>query len=165
MKPASHPTALRLQALLQAAGQQAAVVEFDQPTRTSAEAAQAIGCSVAEIAKSVVFRRRNDGRAVVVVACGDQRVSEKKVKALVGGPIERADADFVRQATGYVIGGVSPLGQPAEVVLLLDGLLQRFATVWAAAGPPFSVFPIAPAELQRLTGAAWDDVHQEAAPG
>lgn len=162
MKPASHPSALRLQALLQAAGHDAAVVEFDQPTRTSAEAAQAIGCSVAEIAKSVVFRRRSDGRAVVVVACGDQRVSEKKVKALVGGPIERAEAEFVRQATGYAIGGVSPLGQPGEVILLLDGLLQRFATVWAAAGTPFSVFPLAPADLQRLTGAPWADVHQEA---
>ena len=162
MKPASHPSALRLQALLQAAGHDAAVVEFDQPTRTSAEAAQAIGCSVAEIAKSVVFRRRSDGRAVVVVACGDQRVSEKKVKALVGGPIERAEAEFVRQATGYTIGGVSPLGQPGEVILLLDALLQRFATVWAAAGTPFSVFPLAPADLQRLTGAPWADVHQEA---
>lgn len=162
MKPASHPTALRLQALLQAAGHDAAVVEFDQPTRTSAEAAQAIGCSVAEIAKSVVFRRRGDGRAVVVVACGDQRVSEKKVKALVGGPIERAEAEFVRQSTGYAIGGVSPLGQPGEVILLLDALLQRFATVWAAAGTPFSVFPVAPADLQRLTGAQWADVHQEA---
>jgi len=162
MKPASHPSALRLQALLQAAGHDAVVVEFDQPTRTSAEAAQAIGCSVAEIAKSVVFRRRSDGRAVVVVACGDQRVSEKKVKALVGGPIERAEAEFVRQTTGYAIGGVSPLGQPGEVILLLDALLQRFATVWAAAGTPFSVFPLAPTDLQRLTGAPWADVHQEA---
>ena len=95
---------------------------------------------------------------VVVVACGDQRVSEKKVKALVGGPIERAEAEFVRQATGYAIGGVSPLGQPGEVILLLDALLQRFATVWAAAGTPFSVFPLAPADLQRLTGAPWADV-------
>ncbi len=162
MKPASHPTALRLQALLQAAGHNAAVVEFDQPTRTSAEAAQAIGCSVAEIAKSVVFRRRSDGRAVVVVTCGDQRVSEKKVKALVGGPIERAEAEFVRQATGYAIGGGPDGGKALQEGIQQQDHLSGLAQGRDAAGTPFSVFPLAPADLQRLTGAPWADVHQEA---
>ncbi len=159
MKPASHPNALRIQQLLADAGLgHRQVVEFDQPTRTSAEAAAAIGCSVAEIAKSVVFRRKVDGQAVVVVASGDNRVCEKKVKALVGSAIARADADFVREATGYVIGGVSPLGHAQPVQLLLDADLQSFATVWAAAGTPFSVFPLSPVELAELTGRSWSDV-------
>lgn len=161
MKPATHPSALRIQQLLVDAGLgHRRVVEFDQPTRTSAEAAEAIGCSVAEIAKSVVFRRKADGVAVVVVASGDNRVDEKKVRALVGGTIERADADFVRAATGYAIGGVSPLGFAQPVVLLLDETLQRFETVWAAAGTPFSVFPLTPAELAGLTGQSGSDVRQ-----
>jgi prolyl-tRNA editing enzyme YbaK/EbsC (Cys-tRNA(Pro) deacylase) len=161
MKPASHPTALRTQSLLIEAGFSSRVVEFEQPTRTSAEAAEAIGCSVAEIAKSIVFRARSSGQAVVVVASGDNRVCEEKVAALVGEKLRRADADFVREATGYAIGGVAPLGHANPVRLLLDRDLQRFATVWAAAGTPFSVFPLAPADLARLTGAAWNDIRQD----
>src|SRR5512145_557940 len=101
MKPATHPTALRIQQLLSEAGIDTRVVEFEQPTRTSAEAAAAIGCSVAEIAKSIVFRGETSARAVVVVASGDNRVSEAKVAASVGEPLLRADAEFVRAATGY----------------------------------------------------------------
>ena len=161
MKPASHPTALRTQQLLGESGLPIRVVEFEQPTRTSAEAAAAIGCSVAEIAKSIVFRALESGLAVVVVTSGDNRVSETKVSALVGEKLGRADADFVREATGYAIGGVAPIGHAKPVRLLVDADLQRFATVWAAAGTPFSVFPITPAQLLRLTGAAWADVRQE----
>jgi len=160
MKPAQHPTALRSAQLLRDAGIEARVVEFEQPTRTSAEAAAAIGCSVAEIAKSIVFRGRQSGQAIVVVASGDNRVSEAKVAALVGEPLGRADADFVREATGYAIGGVAPLGHARQVRLLLDQDLRRFDTLWAAAGTPYSVFPLTPAQLQRLTGAAWADVRQ-----
>ncbi|TXL65282.1 YbaK/EbsC family protein [Zeimonas arvi] len=160
MKPARHPTALRTAQLLHEAGIDAQVVEFEQPTRTSAEAAAAIGCSVAEIAKSIVFRGRQSGQAVVVVASGDNRVSEAKVAALVGEPLGRADADFVREATGYVIGGVAPIGHAQPVKLLLDEDLQRFETVWAAGGTPFSVFPLTPGQLRGLTGAGWADIRQ-----
>lgn len=160
MQPATHPTALRVAALLTDAGLPAQVVEFEQSTKTSAEAAQAIGCSVAEIAKTIVFRRKDDGSAVLVVACGDNRVSEKKVKALVGATIERADADFVRAATGYAIGGVCPVGLPAGLHVLLDADLQRFARLWAAGGTPNAVFPLTPAALQQLTGSDWADVRQ-----
>lgn len=160
MKPARHPTALRTAQLLHEAGIDAQVVEFEQPTRTSAEAAAAIGCSVAEIAKSIVFRGRQSGQAVVVVASGDNRVSEAKVAALVGEPLGRADADFVREATGYAIGGVAPIGHAQSVKLLLDEDLQRFETVWAAGGTPFSVFPLTPGQLRGLTGAGWADVRQ-----
>jgi prolyl-tRNA editing enzyme YbaK/EbsC (Cys-tRNA(Pro) deacylase) len=161
VKPAAHPTALRIQTLLAEAGVASGVVEFEQPTRTSAEAAAAIGCSVAEIAKSVVFRAKTSGQAVVVVASGDNRVSEKKVGALTGEPLGRADADFVRAATGFVIGGVAPLGHSQPVKLFLDADLRRFEKVWAAAGTPFSVFPLTPAQLAQITGAAWSDIRQE----
>ena len=160
MHPARHPTALRTGDLLRAAGIDTEVVEFDQPTRTSAEAAEAIGCSVAEIAKSIVFRGKTSGQAVLVVASGDRRVSEKKVEAVLGERLSRADADFVRTATGYVIGGVAPLGHAQPVRLLLDEGLCRFAAVWAAGGTPYSVFPLTPQQLQALTGAAWADVCQ-----
>lgn len=158
MRPAQHPTALRNAQLLQQAGIETDVVEFEQPVRTSAEAAAAIGCSVAEIAKSIVFRGQTSGTAVMVVASGDNRVSEAKVAGLVGQALGRADADFVRAATGYAIGGVAPFGHAQPCQVLLDEDLQRFAAVWAAAGTPYSVFPLSPAQLQRLTGAAWSDV-------
>ena len=158
MKPARHPTALRTAQLLREAGVDTEVVEFEHPTRTSAEAAAAIGCSVAEIAKSVVFRGAKSGQAIVVVASGDNRVSEAKVAVLLGEPLARADADFVRAATGFVIGGVAPLGHAQPVRLLLDEDLRRFARIWAAAGTPFSVFPLTPAELGRVTGAQWSDI-------
>ncbi|ATE58784.1 YbaK/EbsC family protein [Thauera sinica] len=160
MKPAQHPTALRTAQLLADAGIDTRVVEFEQPTRTSADAAAAIGCSVAEIAKSIIFRGERSGQAIVVVASGDNRVSEAKVAALVAEPLARADADFVRSATGYAIGGVAPLGHAQPVKLLLDEDLQRFDTLWAAAGTPFSVFPLTPAQLRQLTGAEWLDVRQ-----
>lgn len=160
MKPALHPTAVRTAQLLRDAGIESQVVEFEQPTRTSAEAATAIGCSIAEIAKSIVFRGRTSGLAVVVVASGDNRVGEAKVSALVDEPLARADADFVRVATGYAIGGVAPIGHSQPVKLLLDQDLRRFATVWAAGGTPYSVFPVTPDQLRRLTGAGWSDVRE-----
>lgn len=161
MKPATHPTARRTQQLLTAAGIDAEVVEFEQSTRSSAEAAAAIGCSVAEIAKSVVFRSKADGQAVVVVAAGDNRVCERKLAQLLGEKPGRADADFVRAATGYVIGGVAPLGHAQPVRIVLDADLQRFERIWAAAGTPFSVFALTPAELSALTAAPWADIRQE----
>lgn len=161
MKPAQHPTALRTVQLLRDAGIDTAVVEFEQPTRTSAEAAAAIGCTVAEIAKSVVFRGRESGIAIVVVASGENRVDESRVAARVGEPLARADADFVRSATGYAIGGVAPIGHSGPVKLVLDEDLRRFETIWAAAGTPFSVFRLTPAQLRELTGAEWATVKQE----
>jgi len=158
MRPAQHPTAVRLSQRLRESGVDAQVVEFEQPTRTSADAAAAIGCTVAEIAKSVVFRGKASGEAIVVVASGANRVSEEKVAAIVGESLARADAEFVREATGYVIGGVAPIGHAKPVKLLLDSDLQQFQTVWAAGGTPHSVFPLTPAELRSATGADWSDV-------
>ena len=125
--------------------------------RTCAEAAEALGVAVGQIAKSVIFRRRADEVAVLVVTSGDRRVDEKKVAAQVG-PIGRADADFVKARTGFSIGGVSPVAHANPPVVLVDRDLFRFEEIWAAAGHPNGVFKLAPAELLALTGAPAADV-------
>jgi Cys-tRNA(Pro) deacylase len=154
MKSATAPSALKVQAAL---GDSFQVVEFEASTRTSEDAAAAIGCSVAEIAKSLVFKTAA-GRPVLVIASGANRVDEKKVRALLGEKIERADADFVREATGYVIGGVPPLAHATEPVVLIDRDLEAFEAIWAAAGTPNAVFRLTPADLVRLTGGQVADV-------
>jgi len=130
---------------------------LEMAARTSQEAADALGVVLGQIAKSVVFRRRADDQAVLVIASGDRRVDEQRLSALVG-PVGRADAQFVRSRTGFAIGGVSPVGLSGEATLLLDRDLQRFAEIWAAAGHPNGVFRLSPQDLQRLTGAPWADV-------
>lgn len=155
MKPATAPSALRVQVLL---GPDFQVVEFEESTRTAAEAAAAVGCDVAQIAKSLIFRAKESGRSVLVVACGSNRVDEKAVARLLGEKIERADADFVRRATGFAIGGVPPIGHAEQPVIFLDADLQSFDTIWAAAGTPNAVFRLTPARLAALTGAAYRDI-------
>ena len=130
---------------------------LDVAARTSQEAADALGVALGQIAKSVVFRRRADDQAVLVIASGDRRVDEQRLAALVG-PVGRADAQFVKSRTGFAIGGVSPVGLTGEPTLLLDRDLQRFDEIWAAAGHPNGVFRLTPQDLQRLTGAPWVDV-------
>lgn len=125
--------------------------------RTSAQAAEALGVAVGQIAKCVVFRRRADDVAVLVVASGDRRVDESRVAALAG-PIGRADAAFVKARTGFTIGGVSPLAHAETCVTLIDRELFRFDTVWAAAGHPNGVFCASPQQLVALTGAPVADV-------
>jgi Cys-tRNA(Pro) deacylase len=147
MKPATAPSALRVQAALGPAYQ---VVEFEASTRTSEDAAAAIGCTVAEIAKSLIFKSA-EGGPILVIASGTNRVDEKKVQALLGGKIKRADADFVRDVTGFAIGGVPPVGHATPPLVLIDADLERFETVWAAAGTPNAVFKLTPADLVRLT--------------
>lgn len=124
---------------------------------TAPQAAAALGVQLGQIAKSIVFRRRADDAAVLVIASGDRRVDESKVAQLVG-PVGRADAAFVKASTGFSIGGVSPVGHLQPPVLLLDQDLFRFDVVWAAAGHPRSVFAVSPAELARITGAQAQDV-------
>ena len=133
--------------------------------RTAQEAADALGVSLGQIAKSVVFRRKSDEAAVLVVTSGDKRVDEKKVAALTApagtGGLGRADADFVKARTGFSIGGVSPVAHaPTAPVLLIDRELFRFDVVWAAAGHPNGVFPATPEQLVALTGAPVADVVQ-----
>lgn len=134
-----------------------APVWLDVAARTSQEAADALGVAVGQIAKSVVFRRREDDQAVLVIASGDRRVDERKVGAIIGA-LARADAEFVKTRTGFAIGGVAPLAHAEPPLTLIDRELFRFAEIWAAAGHPNGVFRLAPAELERYTGAPVADV-------
>jgi prolyl-tRNA editing enzyme YbaK/EbsC (Cys-tRNA(Pro) deacylase) len=145
---------MRIQAVL---GQAFRVLEFEQSTHSSADAAAAIGCAVAQIAKSMLFRAA-DGRPVLVVASGAARVDETKVAALLGQKIRRADPEFVLERTGFAVGGVPPVGHATPPVTFLDRDLQRFETIWAAAGSPNAVFALTPNDLARLTGADFADV-------
>jgi prolyl-tRNA editing enzyme YbaK/EbsC (Cys-tRNA(Pro) deacylase) len=154
MTPATAPSALKVQAVL---GPEFHVLEFEASTRTSQDAAAAIGCTVAEIAKSLIFKSAQ-GRAVLVIASGVNRVDEQKVRALLGEKIGRADAEFVRDKTGYAIGGVPPVGHATAPIVLVDQDLQQFPTVWAAAGTPNAVFKVTPADLVRLTQGRVADI-------
>jgi prolyl-tRNA editing enzyme YbaK/EbsC (Cys-tRNA(Pro) deacylase) len=152
-------SARRVQAALDAVGlAHARVRELAVPARTAQEAADALGVPVGAIAKSLVFRAAS-GSAVMVVAAGDRRVDEAKVGAALGEPIGRADPAFVREMTGYAIGGIPPLGHARPLVLFVDASLARFGTVWAAGGTPHAVFPIAPAALSALPGARTVEVN------
>ncbi|MDP9898263.1 prolyl-tRNA editing enzyme YbaK/EbsC (Cys-tRNA(Pro) deacylase) [Variovorax ginsengisoli] len=130
---------------------------LDDAARTAQQAADALGVAVGQIAKSIIFRRKSDDVAVLVVTSGDKRVDEKKVEALVG-KLGRADAAFVKATTGFSIGGVSPFAHLVPSVTLIDRELFRFDEVWAAAGHPHAVVRLRPADLERLTGAPVADV-------
>lgn len=137
---------------LQDRGLEARIVRFDATTRSAADAAAAIGCSVAQIAKSLIFRARPSSRPILVVASGANRVSERALAAVLGESIEKADADFVRDQTGFAIGGVPPVGHDRPIVTLIDRDLLSFAEIWAAAGTPNAVFRLNPADLPSMTG-------------
>jgi prolyl-tRNA editing enzyme YbaK/EbsC (Cys-tRNA(Pro) deacylase) len=151
------PSAQRVQAALAAAGLACAVTEHATPARTSAEAAATLGCSVAEIAKSLVFRAGGD-EPILVIASGGNRVDEAKLAALAGAPIARADPEFVRAVTGYAIGGIPPLAHARPMRTFVDRDLMRFPVVHAAGGTPRAMFPIAPRDLVHVSGGAIADV-------
>lgn len=153
-------SARRVARLLAELGHDKPVVMLPASGKTSAEAAAGLGCSVAEIAKSIIFRRLHDDAPVLVIASGSNRVDEHKVAARVG-PLGKADARFVRDNTGYAIGGVCPIGHAVPPVMLLDRDLFRYDSVWAAAGHPHAVFNLTPDQLLAMTGAEVADVAQE----
>lgn len=141
---------LRVKLALDAAAIPATIVELPQSARTSGEAAEAIGCTVAQIAKSIVFRRTDTGGAVLVLLRGVDRVDVSLLAALLGAPVTRATPEFVRETTGFVIGGVPPLGHATPVEMLVDEALLQYAVVWAAAGTPNAVFSADPRRLAEL---------------
>ena len=160
------PGVQRVSAVLAERGHPHAPRMLDDAARTAQQAADALGVALGQIAKSIIFRRKSDDAAVLVVTSGDLRVDEKKVQAIVcaeGGKLGRADADFVKEKTGFSIGGVSPLAHATPPVTLIDRALFRFDVIWAAAGHPHGVFPLSPDDLVRLTGAPVHDVTQEPA--
>jgi prolyl-tRNA editing enzyme YbaK/EbsC (Cys-tRNA(Pro) deacylase) len=144
-------SAERVQRALDAAGVGARIVELDVAARTAQQAADALGIEVGQIAKSLIFRAATSGRAVLVVAAGDRRVSEARIAQLIGEPIERAPPDFVREHSGFAIGGVAPFAHAQPMQTFIDASLRRFETVWAAGGTPHCVFPIAPEMLVRIS--------------
>jgi prolyl-tRNA editing enzyme YbaK/EbsC (Cys-tRNA(Pro) deacylase) len=150
-------SARRVALLLQDLGHEKPVVMLPKTGKTSAEAAVGLGCSVAQIAKSILFRRSDDDAPVLIIASGANRVDEEKVARQVG-LIVRADAKFVREKTGYAIGGVCPIGHLTPPVTLIDADLLQLDSLWAAAGHPHAVFNLSPQELLALTGADVADV-------
>jgi prolyl-tRNA editing enzyme YbaK/EbsC (Cys-tRNA(Pro) deacylase) len=152
-------SAQRVQQALSRAGLDRRVRLFPNSTRSSAEAAAAVGCSVAQIAKSIVFRAEPSGRAVLAIASGANRIDEAKLARGLGERMGKANAHFVREQTGFAIGGVPPLPL-ADGVVLIDADLLHFEEIWAAAGTPFAVVPLAPAELLALSRGTVADIKQ-----
>lgn len=146
-------SALVVQAALEAHGLTCHVVELPTSTRTAQDAAQAIGTTVAQIVKSIVFKGQQSQQALLVLASGVNRVSEERLAALAGETIQKADADFVRKQTGFVIGGVPPLGHSQPLRTWIDEDLLQFSEVWAAAGNPHAVFCVNPLDLVQKIGA------------
>lgn len=136
------------------------VVEMPDSTRTAVEAAEAIGCTVSQIVKSLIFRGKSSGLAVLVLASGSNRVDEKLVAGIVGEAIERADPDFVREQTGYAIGGIPPVGFAKALKAVIDLDLLQYTEVWAAAGTPHAVFRLDPQDLERMTGGHLAAIHK-----
>lgn len=145
-------SARRVQESLDRLGVALTVVQLPGSTRTAADAAAAVGTSVAQIAKSLVFKTAHTSQPVLIIASGTNRVDEEKVGGALGEPIAKADADFVRTATGFVIGGVPPTGHIQPIRTLIDRDLLRFEEIWAAAGTPNAVFRLTPADLLRICG-------------
>jgi Cys-tRNA(Pro) deacylase len=155
----THPNIERVRERLREQGIEAQPVEFAESTRTSADAAAAIGTTVAQIAKSLVFLA--DGQPLLVIASGANRVDTKKLGALLNARITRADADAVRQATGFPIGGVPPLGHTTPLRTLIDEDLLAFTSIWAAAGTPNAVFETTPADLLKMTNGQVADLKEQ----
>lgn len=144
-------SAQKVQDALRARGLANTVIELAVPVRTAADAARAVGCEVGQIVKSIVFRARTSGRGVLVLTSGAHRVDEGIIAGLLGEPIDRADPAFVRETTGYAIGGVPPLGHAVAMETFVDEHLLTLGELWAAAGHPNSLFQLTPDELTRLT--------------
>ncbi|HUJ86971.1 MAG TPA: YbaK/EbsC family protein [Burkholderiales bacterium] len=147
----SSPSVARVRAALAAAGNDTPIIELADAARSAKAAAEFLGCSVAQIANSLVFRAQRSGAPLLVMASGAHRVDTARLAALAGEPVEMARAAFVREHTGFAIGGVAPVGHPAPLRTLIDLALARHARIWAAAGHPNTVFELSFETLQRLT--------------
>ncbi len=145
-------SARKVQKALQAAGLQLEVIELPGSTRTAPEAAQAVGCQVGQIVKSLIFRLANTNRPVLIIASGANRVNEKAIGSLLDEPIVRADPDFAQEHTGYAIGGIPPIAHLHPIQTLIDQDLLKHEEIWAAAGTPHAVFRLTPADLLEMTG-------------
>ncbi|MGY3571525.1 YbaK/EbsC family protein [Vibrio paucivorans] len=153
-------SSLKVQTFLSDRGQDFVVQQMPSSTRTAKEAADAIGCTVSQIAKSLIFKHSETGEPVLVVASGTNMVCSNKVKDATGIVLKKADAAFVRDKVGYAIGGVPPVAHNEKVHTILDKDLQQYTEIWAAAGTPNSVFKLNPQHLGELTHGTWIDLAQ-----
>jgi len=158
-RPGLPRAAERVQAELTALGLERRIIELDVHARTSQQAADALGVAVAQIAKSLIFMV--NGAPVLVIASGVNRVDERKLGALAGGGVRRADADTVRQVTGYAIGGVPPVAHASKLPVYVDRDLRQYDLLYAAGGLPECVFPLTPDELIRATAGQVADLRQD----
>ena len=149
---ALSPTAQRVQDLLAARGFACNVIEFAESTRTSQEAADRAGCSLGQITKSLIFKGKTSGKPILVLTSGANRVDEKRLGELAGEAVTRPDADFVRNVTGFAIGGVPPIGHAQPMETYLDEDLMQYATIWAAAGTANAIFELTPKQLAEMSG-------------
>ena len=145
------PSAQKVQDALRALGFDLTVIEHTESTRTAQEAAERVGVTLGQIVKSLIFKGKVSGKPILVLTSGANRVNEKRIKEYAGEKIERADADFVREVTGYAIGGVPPIAHNQPMETYLDEDLLQYDVIWAAAGTPNAVFELAPADLQKMT--------------
>jgi prolyl-tRNA editing enzyme YbaK/EbsC (Cys-tRNA(Pro) deacylase) len=152
MSPLLSPSAQKVQDALKSLGFQNQIIELQSTTRTSAEAAQAVGCRVEQIAKSIVFKGKQTYKPILVIASGPNRVNEKKIAEFISEPLGKADADYVRNHLGYVIGGVPPIAHLEKLEIFIDEDLLQYEEIWAAAGNPNAVFRLTPSDLVKMTG-------------
>ena len=145
------PSAQKVQIALTDKGYAYQVIEYTQTTRSAEEAAAAIGCQVGQIAKSLVFQGKQSGKPVLIIASGSNRVDEKKLRSLLGENVRRPQADFVRQQTGFAIGGIPPIGHNTPLETFIDEDLLQYPEIWAAAGTPNAVFRLASGDLPSMT--------------
>lgn len=152
MSNSLSPSVQKVQNALKALGFSNDVMELESTTRTSAEAAQAVGCRVEQIAKSILFKSKQTDKPILVIASGPNRVNEKRIEEFISEPLGKADADYVRKHTGFVIGGVPPVGHLENLDIFIDEDLLKYEEIWAAAGSPNALFRLTPSDLVQMTG-------------
>jgi len=153
-------SAKRVQDFLFAKGFSFEVKELPGSTRTAQEAADSIGCAVAQIAKSLVFSEKKTGLPILVIASGSNRVDLAKIEKTTGLKLGKADGKYVKERVGYAIGGIPPVGHNESLETILDTDLKKYEVIWAAAGTPFAVFQLKPADLESLTNGRWIDLSE-----
>jgi len=144
-------SAEKVQTVLNEFGLELNVLELNDSTRTAEEAAKTIGCTVSQIAKSLIFKGKNSCSPILIIASGTNRVNEKVIKEHIGEKLAKADADFVLEHTGYAIGGIPPIGHKDTIITFIDEDLMEYDEIWAAAGTPNAVFKLTPAILVEIT--------------
>jgi prolyl-tRNA editing enzyme YbaK/EbsC (Cys-tRNA(Pro) deacylase) len=152
-------SAQKVQEALERKGLSLEVIELPDSTRTAVEAAQAVGCQLGQIVKTLIFKAKRSQRPVMALVSGSNRVNEKSIEALIDEPLGKADAEFVRQHTGFAIGGVPPVGLLEEIQTFIDQDLLQYEDLWAAAGTPHAVFRLAPKDLVKIVNGRVIDVH------